>query len=368
MTETIRVVWVAAPYKFHSYQSVARYFPTNVELRVVSAVLGYNGKIPIFSRLKRYNNGIWFLPRRELIRQFIEFQPDIVFTDYPAYPSWYAKLYAHLRGERVPLVVWLLGDYWTEYFAYLRGLTLRERPTGAVYLFSWVTGMKLADQILTVCDWLREKAVKRLPTKRISVQYAGVDPEPWLARESRLYDFKHPAVGILQDNNILPKVNGLIWFAQVIKKMPEVNFYVAGGGRYTPLVEKAFSGLANAHLEGRVPFPDGVRAFYRSCDVYALPSGLDCAPVTLLEASLNSLPVVASRVGGIPELVEEGKTGWTLPNGNADLWVERIRTLLSDSDLASSIGAKAKEHVLANFTWRTQCQSLTRKFQEQLAR
>lgn len=367
MTETIRVIWVAAPYKLQLYHSVARYFPTNVELRMVPAVLGYNG-VPILSRFKNYNNGAWFIPRRELIRQFIEFQPDIAFTDYPAYPSWYAKLYAHLRGRRVPLIVWLLGDYWTEYFAYLRGLRFHQRPVGAAYLFSWVTGMNFADQILTACEWLRQKAVKRLPTKRISVQYAGVDPDPWLAPDSCLYDFKHPAVGILQDNHILPKVRGLVWFADVIKRMPDVNFYIAGGGRYTPLVEESLSGLANAHLVGRVPFPEGVRAFYRSCDIYALPSGLDCCPTTLLEASLNSRPVVASRIGGIPELVKEGETGWTLPNGNADPWVEKIRTLLADSKLALNIGTQAKGHVLANFTWRTQCESLTSIFQEQLAK
>lgn len=210
--------------------------------------------------------------------------------------------------------------------------------------------------------------MKRLPAKRISVQYAGVDPEPWLVQDSHLYDFKHPAVGILQDNHILPKVEGLIWFREVITKMPDVNFYIAGGGRYTSLVEESLSGLTNAHLVGRVPFPEGVRGFYRSCDVYALPSGLDCCPTTLLEASLNSRPIVASRIGGIPELIKEGETGWTLPNTNADPWVQRIRMILADTKLASGAGTQAKEHVLANFTWRIQCQSLTRLFQEQLAK
>lgn len=97
MTESIRVLWIAAPYKLQTYHSVAKYFPPKVELRVVSAVLGYDGKIPILSRFGRDNRGIWFLPRRELIRQFMEFRPDIAFTDYPAYPSWYETLLPSAR-------------------------------------------------------------------------------------------------------------------------------------------------------------------------------------------------------------------------------------------------------------------------------
>ena len=75
MTETIRVVWVAAPFKLHLYESVTKFFPQNIDLRVVSATLGYSGKVPF---LKRYSRGIWFLPRRELLLRFKEFQPDIL--------------------------------------------------------------------------------------------------------------------------------------------------------------------------------------------------------------------------------------------------------------------------------------------------
>jgi glycosyltransferase involved in cell wall biosynthesis len=364
MTETIRVMWVAAPYKIHLYSSIARFFPRNIELKVVSAAMAYNGTIPFLGRFKR----IWPLPRKDLLRQFIEFHPDVVFTDYPAYPSWYARLYSHLSEQKVPLVTWLLGDFWTEYYALLRSQRLRDRPFVRVYLFTWATGLGLSNRVLTVCEWLKKRAEQRLPRKRISVQYQGVDPEPWLVKDGTSYDFKKPAVGILQDNNIRPKVEGLLRFVEVLKKMPKVNFYIAGGGPYTPLVEGAFSGLPNAHLVGKVPYPDGVRKFYKSCNLYVLPSGLDCCPTTLLEASLNSLPVVASRVGGIPELVREGETGWTVPNGSTDDWIVKIRTLLENGKLASRMGGQAKKHVLANFTWEKQAQLLSKVFQEELGR
>jgi glycosyltransferase involved in cell wall biosynthesis len=365
MTETIRVIWVAAPYKLHLYQSISKYFPQNLHLKIVSAVLGYNGKIPLLSRLWRYRHGISFLPSRDLFRELANFKPDIVFTDYPAYPSWYAKLYAYMRGRRTPLIAWLLGDYWTEYYAYMRELRPQDRWVGPAYLFTWVSGINQADRLLTVCKWLQKRALERLPRKRMSVQYQGVDPEPWLSRDG-CYDFNHPAVGILQVNNIQPKVMGLLQFAKVIERMPDVNFYVAGGGPYTPLVRKAFCGLRNVRSVGTLAYPDGVRKFYDSCDVYVLASGLDCCPTTLLEASLSSLPVVASRVGGIPELIREGKTGWTIPNDRVNDWIARIRVILDDKRLASEVGTRAKQHVLANFTWQRQAQSLARTFREEL--
>lgn len=365
MTETIRVIWVATPFKSVLYESVAKHFPPNMELKVVSAVLGYDGDIPLLRWFRRYRHGLWFVPNGDLFREMRDFQPDIVFTDYPGYPSWYAKLYAYLRGRRIPLIAWLLGEYWTEYHVFVRGLRLQDRWIGPVYLFTWMTGMNRADRLLTVCEWLQKRVVERFPRKRVSVQYQGVDPEPWLTDDGR-YDFNHPAVGLLQDNNIQPKVMGLIRFSEVIRRMPDVNFYVAGGGPYTPLVEKAFSGLRNVRFLGRLPYPVGVKKFYKSCDVYVLASGLDCCPTTVLEASLSSLPVVASRVGGIPELVKEGETGYTIPNDRVNDWSARIRNLLDDKKLASKIGAQGKEHVLANFTWQKQAQALASVFKEEL--
>ncbi len=133
--------------------------------------------------------------------------------------------------------------------------------------------------------------------------------------------------------------------------MSDVNFYVAGGGAHTHLVKQAYSGMDNVHFVGRLSYPEEVRRFYKSVDLYVLPSGLDCCPTTLLEASLCAKPVVASRVGGIPELVRQGETGWTLKNVHADEWVSQIRTVLGDRKLQEEVGEKARRFVMENFTW-----------------
>ncbi len=353
---------IANPHKMRVPQAMTKYFPDNVHCKVISGVVGYDGRTWILGN--RHLKWLWRTPR--LISELVEFRPDIVLTDYPTHPSWHTKLYSLIRLHHVPLVAWLRGDSWSEHFAFFSNAGFPTKLLGPLTLFSWSTGLRFADRILTICGWLERIVTERFPGKNTSVLYQGIDPEPWLAQESSSDDFEKPAVGILQHNHILPKVRGLLWFSSVVRKMEDVNFYIAGGGRYTYLVQREYSGIRNAHLVGRMHHPDGVRRFLQSMDVYVLPSGLDCCPLTLLEASLCERPVVASRVGGVPEIVVNGETGWTLPNGETDIWVERLRALLDDEDLSRRLGSNGRQFVLDNFSWRTQAPRLASIFKQEL--
>jgi hypothetical protein len=81
---------------------------------------------------------IYFLKKRIFpsicaLKKIIKLKPEIVLTDYAAYPSLYAKLYSILKLKRIPLLVWLLGDFWTEYFAYFPKAKLSVRLVGMAY-------------------------------------------------------------------------------------------------------------------------------------------------------------------------------------------------------------------------------------------
>jgi glycosyltransferase involved in cell wall biosynthesis len=73
-----------------------------------------------------------------------------------------------------------------------------------------------------------------------------------------------------------------------------------------------------------------------ACDLYVLASELDCCPTTVLEASLMKKPVIASKVGGVPEIVSEGVTGWTIANGRVDEWSDKILFARQVEDLILS--------------------------------
>lgn len=62
-------------------------------------------------------------------------------------------------------------------------------------------------------------------------------------------------------------------------------------------------------------------------------------------------PVLASRIGGVPEIVAEGETGWTIPNEDVQSWVKKIGLLTSDRGLSASMGKKGRLWVSEKFTW-----------------
>jgi glycosyltransferase involved in cell wall biosynthesis len=84
--------------------------------------------------------------------------------------------------------------------------------------------------------------------------------------------------------------------------------------------------------------------------VFALVSKQETLPVAILEAMAAGKPVVASPVGGVPRVVEEGKTGFLVPYGDPGLLAERLARLLGDAELRRRLGANARREALARFT------------------
>ena len=76
--------------------------------------------------------------------------------------------------------------------------------------------------------------------------------------------------------------------------------------------------------------------------------------------------VVASQVGGIPELVIQGNTGWTVKNDRTDEWILTIQSILDNADLANRVGENAKQHVMRHFSWKTEATNLMPIFEEAL--
>jgi len=88
----------------------------------------------------------------------------------------------------------------------------------------------------------------------------------------------------------------------------------------------------------------------RTFDVFALPSLGEGVSNTILEAMATGLPVVATRVGGNPELVEEGVTGTLVPVGMQRALAEALRTYVDDIALAHRHGANARKRAEALFS------------------
>jgi glycosyltransferase involved in cell wall biosynthesis len=94
---------------------------------------------------------------------------------------------------------------------------------------------------------------------------------------------------------------------------------------------------------------DDIRRFYAEADVFCLPSFAEGLPAVLLEAMASGVPVVASRITGIPELVEDGVSGILVPPGRADRLADAVRDLLADRARRERIAAAARRRVGEDF-------------------
>ena len=141
----------------------------------------------------------------------------------------------------------------------------------------------------------------------------------------------------------------------VLEKMPDVNFYWAGDGVYRDQVLPLLKKYDNFHWLGELEYPNKVREFLTEIDVYALISGIDMSPLTLQEAQLMEKPVVANNIGGIPELMKDGETGFLIEKNNSSELFEKLSTLLNNLERSKEMGKKGKEFVKNNFNWNKIC-------------
>lgn len=94
---------------------------------------------------------------------------------------------------------------------------------------------------------------------------------------------------------------------------------------------------------------DGVPELLARAGAFVLSSRSEGLPISMLEAMAAGLPVVATSVGGVPELVVEGETGLLVPAGDAGALAEALRRLVEDPALRGRVGAAARERVLEHF-------------------
>ena len=112
---------------------------------------------------------------------------------------------------------------------------------------------------------------------------------------------------------------------------------------------------------GRVPreaLPDE----YRRSDLFVLPTLADNTPVTLMEAMACGVPAVATSVGGVPEIVDPGKSGLLVPAGDVPALTAALERLLADPDARKRMGAAGRQVAESRFARRRMVSDLERAY------
>lgn len=209
-----------------------------------------------------------------------------------------------------------------------------------------------------------------LPEEQISLIPNGVDTEYYRpeadgqALRERLHIAPDtPLVGMVAR---LSREKGPDLFLQaasmVAAARPDVHFCLVGEGPLRSDLARTIEGLGLAgriHLTGLLA---DMRPVYPALDVVCLASRQEGQPLTLLEAMACGRPVVATSVGGTPELVQMGETGWLVARGDMRAMAERILWLLENPARAAEMGRLGRRRVVESFDVRAQATAVARLF------
>ena len=152
--------------------------------------------------------------------------------------------------------------------------------------------------------------------------------------------------------------------ARVADGDPDVGFVLFGDG---PLRAKLARQVAVAGLAGQfvlAGFRHDLDCFLPFLDLLVLPSFTEGMPNVVLEAFAAGVPVVATAVGGTPELIEEGQSGYLVPPGDPAALARRIGNVLAAEDGGRGLGRRGRERVLRGFTFAAQAERYHRLFEE----
>lgn len=141
--------------------------------------------------------------------------------------------------------------------------------------------------------------------------------------------------------------------SQLRQRHPDAVIVSIGGEKHAGDLARMRERVDHLGLNGRIRFlgrrPDAAW-FIAAADVYVNPAEVEGLPVTLLEAMALARPVVATAVGGVPDLIEHDVTGWVVPQGSSEGLAEAIASLLGDDTLRIRLGEAAKDTVAASYS------------------
>jgi glycosyltransferase involved in cell wall biosynthesis len=345
---------LAAKYKKQMLEEMVKFFPEEWEIRIcdIDICRRYSKKEDhLLSLSWPVRSVVHRLPNHLFWDEVIAFKPDIIYTDHITYVGWYAKMIRSITGMKFKIVYHLRGHWFIEYWKNVLKSGIRYLLSIPLIYPATLVGFNECDAFVPICRWLDKDLLStRYPTKPSFVLHQGINPDLFYKDLDDVFDYKHPCVGIMQSFDIYDKVQGILDFVSVIKSMKHVHFYLSGSGLYKNKVTIALRLCDNVTFVGSMKYPNDVRKFYNSVDVFALPTGLDCCPTTVLESGLCERPVCASNIGGIPEILIDGKNGFLI--NDPDGWTRHIQSLIDDKELTERIGKDARKFVESKFAWK----------------
>jgi glycosyltransferase involved in cell wall biosynthesis len=279
---------------------------------------------------------------RGVRREVQEFKPDVIHAHNLFFRTTEAVALLH-RFFRVPLVTTL----------HLGALEGDERLLGLlVRLYEATLGryvMRVSNAVTAVSAAVAEHGGQVSGARhRIQVIPNGVDTQVFQPGQ-----FPEPPE-IIFVGRLVPNKGPLTMIraaAAVNQRYPEARFTLVGDGPQRQRLEREAARLGIAGAVRFTGVRDDIPKMLRQSTLFVRPSTLEGLPLTVLEAMACGLPVVATPVGGTPEVVRDGEQGLLVPVADAAALAEAILKLLDDPAAAAEMGRRGRETVLHGYGW-----------------
>jgi L-malate glycosyltransferase len=205
-----------------------------------------------------------------------------------------------------------------------------------------------SDAVTAVSRYLRDETYRQLPVrKEIEVVYNFIDPDRHIVAEPRCIPQKKSQrqVTLMHISNFRPvkRTEDVIRIFARVKKSIDARLVLVGDGPEYSRTRELVESLGLADSVRYVGVVDEVAPLLKAADLLLLPSETESFGLVALEAMASGVPVVATDVGGLPEVVEHGVTGFLAPVGDVDAMADYCVRILADCAVARRFGTAARE-------------------------
>ncbi|MDB5385247.1 MAG: glycosyl transferase group 1 [Planctomycetaceae bacterium] len=267
-----------------------------------------------------------------LVRCFKKLKPDVVHT-HNAYPHFYGTLAA--RWCRIPAVL-------NTRHGRRIGTTWRART------WFWIAGM-LADRVVAVSDDAAKLCLKdvSLPQRKVARIWNGIDLSRFAFRGPASDPIAISVARLSPEKDFPTLIRAVALAAEVV---PELRLQIVGDGPEWSRLEQLILELGQSSRIQLLGERQDIPELLATAGFFATATLTEGISLTLLEAMASGLPVLATNVGGNPEIVEEDRTGYLVSEGNPEILAAALIRMVHGSGLWPELGRQGRKRVEQHFS------------------
>jgi glycosyltransferase involved in cell wall biosynthesis len=257
----------------------------------------------------------------------------------------------HVHGRIAPFLLSFFKNNTPLVFTLHDDPPSREQPNYYAYKISYKlfqeTAAKKASHIIVVHTRLKNDLTNlSIDPNKISVIPTGVDVD--LFKNGKT----NPESSVIFVGS-LTKRKGINYLLEAVSKIDNIKLIIVGDGPEMGSLRLLANSLA---ISERVTFagsvaPHGLPRYYSYASIFVLPSLREALPLSLLEAMSCGLPIIATNISGMSEVIKDGYNGFLVEPANVEQLKEKIKFLAENPELCREIGKNARKTVEEKYSW-----------------